>query len=42
MEDLLNGRSIRRAAGPVVKERKRETVPAPTHRPREVERDVGE
>ena len=41
MEDLLNGRSIRRVARPVVKERKRVPVPAPTLPPQEAERDAG-
>ena len=41
MEDLLNGRSIRRVARPVVKENKRVPVPAPTHPPQEAEGDVG-
>lgn len=42
MEDLLNGRSIRRVVRPVVKETKRVPVPAPTHPHQEAERDVGE
>jgi len=42
MEDLLNCRSIRRAARPVVEECKRVPAPAPTHPPREAERDAGE
>jgi len=41
MEDLLNGRSIRRVARPVVKGSKRVPAPAPTHPPQEAERDVG-
>ena len=41
MEDLLNGRSIRRVARPVVKESKRVPVPAPTHPLQEAERDAG-
>ena len=38
MEGLLNGRSTRSVAWPVVKECKRVPVPAPTHPPQEVEK----